>query len=76
MKIKSRKAELKQRDKVSLAKYDGMLCNDRSYVIRFIFTNKKPSISRIPKNQSIQNTPSRRSNFSFSFEGVSNLNCF
>ena len=44
--------------------------------IRFIFTNIKPHILRIPKNQSIQNTPSWCSNFNFSLESVSNLNCF
>ena len=27
--------------------------------IRFVFTNTKPSIFRIPKNQSIAHTPSR-----------------
>ena len=44
--------------------------------IRFIFTNKKPRISRIPKNQNIPNTQLRCLNFSFYVKGLSNLNCF
>ena len=57
MKLKSRTAKLKQQVKVSLEKYVGMFHHDCRYNIRFIFTNTKPGIFRIPKNQSIPNTP-------------------
>ena len=40
--LKSRKAELKQRVKVNLAKYVGIFCHDCSDNKRFIFTNAKP----------------------------------
>ena len=72
MKLKNRKAELIQRVKVSLAKYVDMFRRDCSYNIRFIFTNTKANVFRIQKNQSIPNTPL---SFSFSIEGLSNLNC-
>ena len=76
MKLKSRTPKLKQQVKVSLEKYVGMFRHDCRYNIRFIFTNTKPDIFRIPKNQSIPNTPSRCLNFSFSIEDLSNLNCW
>ena len=52
-----------------------MFCHDFSYNIRFIFTNTKSPIFRILTNHSIPNTPVRCSNFIFSIEGLSNLNC-
>ena len=36
-----------------------MFRHDSSYNIRFIFTDIKPHIFRIPQNQNIENTPSR-----------------
>ena len=57
MRLKSRKAELKQWNKVSLAKYIAIFRHGCSYDIRFIFKNAKPIIFRIPKNQNITNTP-------------------
>ena len=67
MKLKNRKAELvHQRVKV---------CSRYSYNIKFIFTDTKPYIFRIPKNRNILNTPSKSVSFSFSIEGLSNLNC-
>ena len=53
MRLKNRKAELKQRVKVSLEKYVGMFRHYCRYNIRFIFTNIKLAIFKIPKNQSI-----------------------
>ena len=50
LRFKNRKAKLKQRVRVSLAKYVGMFRHDSSYNIRFIFTNTKPFIFRITKN--------------------------
>ena len=76
MKSKSRKAELKQQVEVNLEKYGGMFCHDSRCNIRFIFIKTKPGIFRIPKNQSIPNTPSRCLNFSLSIEDLSNLNCW
>ena len=43
-----------------------MFCYDCSCNIRFIFTNTKLHIFRIPKNQNIPNTPLTCLNFSFS----------
>ena len=63
--LKSRKAKLKQRIEVGLAKYVGVFCYDCSCNTRFNFTNTKPHIFRIPKNQNIPNIPSRCLNFSF-----------
>ena len=63
--LKNRKAELKQKIEVSLAKYIGVFCYDCSCNTRFNFTNTKPYIFRIPKNQNIPNIPSRCLNFSF-----------
>ena len=51
-----------------------MFCHEIT-TIRFIFQSAKPRIFRIPKYQSIPNTPSRCLEFSFSVEGLSNLNC-
>ena len=65
VRLESRKAELKQQVKLSLAKYFGLFCHDCRYNIRFIFTNTKPHNYRIPKNQNIPNTPSRCLNFGF-----------
>ena len=76
VRLKSRKAELKHRVKVSLAKYVGMFRRGCSYNIRFIFTIAKPHIFLIPKNQNILETPSRCSNLKFFLEGLSTLNCF
>ena len=59
MRLKSRKAELKQRVKVSLEKYVGMFRHDCRCNRRFIFTNTKPDIFGIPKNQRILHTPLR-----------------
>ena len=73
--LKKRKSELKQRVKVSLAKYFGMFCHDCSYNIRFIFTNTKLLIFRTPKNQNIPNRRLSSLKFRFSIEGISNLNC-
>ena len=75
VKLKNRKAKLMQRVKVSLAKYVDMFRHDCSYNIRYILTNTKPHIFRIPKNKNILNTPSRCSSFSFSIKAISNLNC-
>ena len=50
VRLKSRKLELKQCVKVSLAKYVGMLGLDCSYNIRFIITITKPHIFRISEN--------------------------
>ena len=69
MRLKSRKAELKMPVKVSLGKYVGMFRHD----CRYIFTNTKPGIFRIPKNQSIPNTH-QGVWFGFSINGLSNLN--
>ena len=74
MGLKSRKAELKQRVQVNLAKYVGIFCHDCSYNTRFVLTNTKPV--KFPKNQNIPNTPSRCLEFSFSTECLSNFpNC-
>ena len=75
MRLKSTKAELKQRVKVSLGKFVSMLRYDCRYNIRFIFKITMPGIFRIPKNQNIPNTPWKYLNFSFSIDGLSNLNC-
>ena len=75
MRLKSTKAELKQRVKVSLDKFVSMLRHDCRYNIRFIFKITMPGIFRIPKNQNIPNTPWKYLNFSFSIDGLSNLNC-
>ena len=48
MRLKSRKTELKQRVKVSYAINIGMFPHDRGYNIRFIFTNTKSHLFRIP----------------------------
>ena len=72
MRLKSRKAELKQQDKISLAKYVGMFHNDCSYNIRIIVKTQKPHIFRIPKNQNITNTPLKGLNFSISVKGIFN----
>ena len=71
VKMKNRKAELIQGVKVSLAKYVDMFRHDCSCNIRFIFTNTKPHIFRISRNQNILNTPWRCLSFSFSSEGIS-----
>ena len=68
MRLKSRKAELKKPVKVSLGKYVGMFHHN----CRYIFTNTKPGIFRIPKNQ-IPNTH-QGVWFSFFINGLSNLN--
>ena len=52
-----------------------MFHHDCIYNVRLIFKNLKPCIFRIPKNHSIPNTPLRCLNFSFSIEGLFNLNC-
>ena len=39
------------------------------------FSNTKPHMFRIPKNQGIPNTPLTCLNFSFSIKGLSKLNC-
>ena len=52
-----------------------MFRHDCRYKIRYIHTNTKALIFRIPKSQSILNTPSKGFNFSFSVMGHSNLNC-
>ena len=72
MRLKSRRAELKQRVKVRLAKYVGMITfrHDCSFNKRFITTNTKPRIFRIPKNQNVANPPSRRFSFCFSIEAL------
>ena len=74
MRLKKREVELKQRVKVSLAKYVGMFCHDCSN-IRFVFMNTKPHIFRISRKQNISNTPSRHLNFVFTIEALSNINC-
>ena len=68
---KTKRVELKQRVKVSLAKYTGMFHRDCSYNIKFIFTDTKPHICRIPNNQSIPNNPLRCLNFSSPTKGLS-----
>ena len=75
MRLKSKKAELKQRIKVSLAKYVGMFRRDFSNSIRFFFHKHKTSFCRTPKNQNTAKTPSRYSNFNL-LEGLSHLNYF
>ena len=42
-----------------------------------LFSQTQPPIFRIPnpKNQNIPNTPSKCLDFSFSVQGLSNLNC-
>ena len=76
VKLKNRKAELvHQRVKVTLAKYVDVFRHDCSYNLRLIFTDTKPHIFKIPKNQNILNTPSRCLNFNSSIESLSNLNC-
>ena len=76
MRLQNGKAELKQRVKSNITKYAGMFRDDCSCNKRFILTqNTKPSIFRIPKNQSISNTPSRCLNFRFSVKGLSNSDC-
>ena len=48
MSLKSRKAELKKKGKVSLGQYLGMFRHDVGrYDIRFIYTNTKPELPRI-----------------------------
>ena len=51
MRLKNKKAELKQRVQVNLPKYVGMFVHDSNYNIRSIFTNAKLRIFRVPKNQ-------------------------
>ena len=75
LRLKCRKEELKQQVKVSLKNYVVIFRHDCRCNIRFIFTNTKPGNFRISKNQSISNTPSTLLHFSFSMEGLSNLNC-
>ena len=72
VKLKNRKAELIQQVKIHLAKYVDMFRHNCSYSVRFIFTNTKSHIFRIPKNQKIPNTPSKCLSFSFSVEGLFN----
>ena len=74
VRLKSRKAELKQWVKVNLAKYVCAFLRDCRYNI-FFFTNTKPHIFLIPKNQNIPKTPLMFLNFNFFVEGLSNLNC-
>ena len=74
VRFKSRKAELKQHN-VSLAICVDRFCQDCSYNIRLIFTNTISHIFRIPRDQSIPNTPSSCLKFSFFVEGLFNLNC-
>ena len=50
VRLKSRKAELKQRVKVNLANYVGMFFDDCIYNIRSVLTNTKARIFRFPKN--------------------------
>ena len=61
-----------QKDRI---KYVGMFRHDCSYNMRFILTNTKLHIFKIPNNQSIPDTPLRCLNFSFSLEGLSNFVC-
>ena len=61
MRLKIRKAELKQQVRVSLGKYVGMFRHDCRYNKRFIFKFTKSGIFRIPKNQNVPNTTSRAS---------------
>ena len=56
--LKSRKAELKQRIKISLAKMLACFSMIIVKIIRFNFTKAKPPIFRIPTKQSIPITPS------------------
>ena len=72
VRLKSRKAELKQWVKVNLAKYVCTFLRDCRYNI-FFFTNTKPHIFLIPKNQNIPKMMFL--NFNFFVEGLSNLNC-
>ena len=72
MRLEGRKAELKQRIKVGLAKYVDMFPLDCSNSIRFFFT----SFCRTPKNQNIAKTPSKCLNFNYLLEGLSHLNFF
>ena len=74
VRLKIRKAELKQWVKVNLAKYVCTFLRDCRYNI-FFFTNTKPHIFLIPKNQNIPKTPLMFLNFNFFVEGLSNLNC-
>ena len=71
--LKSQKAELKQRIYVSWAKYLDMFCHDCSYNNKRFSPIQNPHIIRISMNQNIPSTPLRSSNFSFSVEGLSNL---
>ena len=57
LRLKNRKAELKQQVKVSLAKYVGMFRHDRSYKIRFIFIKTKPSILEFQRIKTIETLP-------------------
>ena len=76
VKFRNRTAEIvNQRVKVSLAKYLDVFRHDCSSNLRFIFTDTKPHIFRSPKNENILNTPSRCVSFSFSIDGLSNINC-
>ena len=75
MRLKSRKAELKERIKVNLENSVGMFCHDCRYNIRFIFTDTKPGNFRFSKKQSTPNTPLRCLNFSFPIDGLTDLNC-
>ena len=75
MRLKRRKAKLKQRVKVSFLKALACFTMILDKSIRYILKKTTPLIFRIPKNISNLNTPSRCFNFSFSIEGHSNLNC-
>ena len=76
MRLESRKAELKQRIKVSLAKNVDMYPLDCSNSIRFFFRKHKISFCRTPKNQNIEKTPSKCLNFNYLLKGLSRLNFF
>ena len=75
VRLKNRKTELKQWVEVSLAKYVGMFCHNCNYNMRFIPHTKNHIFFRILKSESILNTLWWCWNFSFSIEGISNLNC-
>ena len=76
MRLKSRKAELKQLVKVSSAKYVGMFRHDYSHKYKIYFHKHKLLIFRIPKNQRIPNTPSRCLNFSLFRQRSNQLKLF
>ena len=57
MRLKSRKAELKEQVKVSLGKIACFVIIVAT--IQNLFSNTKPRIFRIPKNQNIPNIPFR-----------------